>query len=137
MNKETICIIAGLIGSSFSSIFGGWSQALTALCCLMAVDYISGIICAGVFHVSPKTATGALESSTGFKGLCRKGMIIAIVWLAYQLDLAAGSNIIKDGVCVAYIVNESISIVENAGLMGVPVPEQLKSAIDALRKKEE
>lgn len=137
MTKESICFVAGLIGSIFSGLFGGWTQALTTLCGLMAVDYISGIICAGVFHASPKSISGALESSIGFKGLFRKGMILAIVWIAYQLDLVIGSSIIKDGVCVAYIVNETISIIENAGLMGVPVPDQLKNAIDALRRREE
>lgn len=136
MTKDSVCFVSGLVGSVISSMFGGWTQALTTLLCMMAVDYISGLICAGVFHASTKTVSGALESSTGFKGLFRKGMILAIVWVAYQLDLVIGSSVIKDGVCIAYIVNEAISIIENAGLMGVPVPDQLKNAIDALRKKE-
>ena len=101
----------------------------------MTIDYISGLIVAGVFHKSPKTDTGSLESGTGWKGLCRKVMTLLFVWVAYRIDLTIGTNYIRDAVIIAFIANELISIVENAGLMGVPMPDVIVKAIDVLQKK--
>ncbi|MFR4029870.1 MAG: phage holin family protein, partial [Coprococcus sp.] len=70
-------------------------------------------------------------------GLCRKGMSLLFVLIAYRLDLAIGSNYIRDAVIIGFIVNETISIVENAGLMGVPLPEVINKAIDILTSKSE
>ena len=72
---------------------------------------------AGIFHKSTKTNTGALENSTGWKGLCRKGMTLIFVMVAYRLDLVIGTNYIRDAVTIAFIANETISLVENAGLI--------------------
>ena len=96
-----------------------------------------GIIVAGVFHRSGKSENGALESRAGFKGLCRKGMILLILLVACRLDLMLGTGYIKDCVCIAFVVNETLSIIENAGLMGVPIPQVLIKAIDVLKAKEE
>ena len=103
----------------------------------MAIDYVSGLVVAGVFHNSKKTTSGALESKAGWKGLCRKGMSLLFVLIAYRLDLAIGSNYIRDAVIIGFIVNETISIVENAGLMGVPLPKAINKAIDILTSKSE
>lgn len=134
--KVGILTIVGAIGGFISSMFGGWDSALTTLITFMAIDYITGLIVAGVFHKSPKTKTGALESKAGWKGLCRKGTTILIVLIACRLDLIMGTNFVRDAVIIAYIVNETISIVENAGLMGLPVPAVITRAIDVLKKKE-
>ncbi len=133
--KETICAIIGTIGGCIAAAFGGWSAALTTLCIFMAVDYITGLIVAGVFKKSEKTETGGLESRAGWKGLCRKGVTLIIVLVAARLDLVIGATVIKDGVVIAFIANETISIVENAGLMGIPVPGVIMRAIDVLKKK--
>ncbi len=133
--KETICAIVGTIGGCIAAAFGGWNAALTTLCIFMAVDYITGLIVAGVFKRSDKTATGGLESRAGWKGLCRKGVTLVIVLVAARLDLVIGATFIKDGVIIAFIANETISIVENAGLMGVPIPGVIIRAIDTLKKK--
>lgn len=135
--KNWIITAAGAIGSTIAAAFGGWSAALTTLAIFMAIDYLSGIIVAGVFHMSPKTDTGALESRAGFKGLIRKGCILVMVLIGHRLDMIFGGNYIKDGVCIAFIANELISIVENAGLMGVPIPKIITKAIDMLHKKED
>lgn len=135
--KETICTAAGLIGSSIASLFGGWSTGMTTLMIFMAIDYIGGIIVAGVFHSSNKTDTGALESVAGWKGICRKGMSLLIVLIAYRLDLIIGTSYIRDAVIIGFITNELISIIENAGLMGIPLPAVLTRAIDILQKKSE
>lgn len=135
--KNAICTTAGAIGGVIASLFGGWDAGLATLVMFMAIDYVSGLVVAGVFHNSKKTASGALESKAGWKGLCRKGMSLLFVLIAYRLDLAIGSNYIRDAVIIGFIVNETISIVENAGLMGVPLPKVINKAIDILTSKSE
>lgn len=133
--KTAICSIIGVIGGMIASAFGGWDAALTTLVLFMVIDYISGLIVAGVFHASRKTESGTLESRAGWKGLCRKGMTLLFVLIAYRLDLAIGVSYIRDTVIIGFIANELISIVENAGLMGIPLPSVITKAIDVLTKK--
>lgn len=135
MTKNILISIIGVIGSAIASAFGGWTTGLTTLVIFMAIDYITGLIVAGVFHKSTKTETGTLESRAGFKGLCRKGAMLLVVLVAYRLDLAVGTAYIKDAVIIAFIANEAISIIENAGLMGVPMNDTIKNAIDVLQRK--
>lgn len=130
-----ICSILGIIGSAIATIFGGWDAGLVTLLIFMGLDYISGLVVAGVFHTSTKTETGALESKAGWKGLCRKCMILIFVLVAYRLDLVIGTTYIRDAVIIAFIANELISLVENAGLMGVPLPHVITKAIDILQKR--
>lgn len=137
MEMNFIKGIIGITGALAASLFGGWDTALVTLLIFMAIDYISGLIVAAVFKKSPKTETGALESRAGFKGLFRKGMTLLIVLIACRLDLVMHTNFIRDAVVIAYIVNESISIIENAGLMGIPVPKAIIKAIDILKRKED
>ena len=135
--KEGICTGIGVIGGAIASIFGGWDSALITLLIFMGIDYISGLVVAGVFHNSKKTDTGTLESRAGFKGLCRKGMTLLFVLVGYRLDLVIGTNYIRDAVIIGFIANEAISIVENAGLMGLPLPAIITKAIDILTKQAE
>lgn len=101
----------------------------------MAIDYVTGLLVAGVFHNSGKTENGALESRAGWKGLCRKCITLLMVLVATRLDLVTGTNFIRDAVVIAFIANETISIVENAGLMGINIPPAITSAIEVLKKK--
>lgn len=133
--KNGICTIVGVVGSFIASLFGGWDTALVTLVIFMAVDYITGLVVAGVFHKSPKTDGGTLESRAGWKGLCRKGMTLLVVLVACRLDLIMGSNFIRDATIIAFIANETISIIENAGLMGAPIPGVLVKAIEVLKQK--
>ena len=135
--KKTICAIWGIAGSAIASLFGGWDAGLATLLIFMAIDYMSGLIVAGVFHTSNKTNSGSLESRAGWKGLCRKCMTLLFVLVAYRLDLVIGTNYIRDAVIIAFIANETISLVENAGLMGIPLPAVITKAIDVLQKKVE
>ena len=137
MNKHMICTAIGAVGSFIASIFGGWDTALATLLIFMAVDYITGLLVAGVFHASPKSENGALESKAGFKGLIRKGLVLVVILVACRMDMLLGVNYIRDAACIAFIVNEPISMVENFGLMGVPFPEPIKEAIELLQKKGE
>lgn len=118
-------------------MFGGWDAALITLMIFMGIDYLTGLIVAGVFHNSTKTESGSLESRAGWKGLCRKGVSLLIVLVACRLDVTMGSNFIRDAVVIAFIANETISIVENAGLMGVPIPAVIVKAIEVLTKRAE
>lgn len=128
-------MMLALIISAVSQLFGGWDKALVTLIIFMGIDYITGLIVAGVFKASPKTRTGALESRVGFKGLIQKGMILFMVLIATRLDLIMETHFVRDAVVIAYIVNESISIMENAGLMGLPIPPAIIKAIDILKRK--
>lgn len=135
--KEGIFTGIGVVGGFIASLFGGWDAALVTLIIFMSVDYLTGLIVAGVFHNSEKTETGTLESRAGWKGLCRKGVSLLVVLVACRLDLVIGSNFIRDSVVIAFIANETLSIVENAGLMGIPIPAVIARAIDVLKKKAE
>lgn len=135
--KRVICTVVGMVGGFIASLFGGWSTGLVTLLIFMSIDYLSGLIVAGVFHNSPKTGTGTLESRAGWKGLCRKCMTLLFVLIAYRLDLALGISYIRDSVILGFMTNELISIVENAGLMGIPLPPVITKAIDVLTKKAE
>ena len=133
--KGIILAICGFVGGAASAVFGGWNAALTTLCIFMAGDYISGLVVAGIFKQSPHSKNGALESRAGLKGLFRKCAMLFFVLIACRLDIVLGVNFIKDGVVTAFICNEVISIVENAGLMGVPMPPVITRAIEILKKK--
>lgn len=135
--KVRILSVIGCVGSVIASLFGGWDAALVTLLIFMGVDYVTGLIVAGVFHTSEKTENGALESRAGWKGLCRKGVTLLVVLVACRLDLMMGSNFIRDAVVIAFVANETISIIENAGLMGVPIPAVIVKAIGVLKKKAE
>lgn len=135
--KNVLAMFIGIVGSMITTIFGEWSAGLTTLIFFMAIDYISGLLVAGVFKASTKSETGALNSKAGFKGLCKKGMILLFVLIAYRLDLLIGTDYIRDAAIIGFCVNELISIVENAGLMGIPLPPVLIKAIDVLINRED
>lgn len=136
--KVAICGGIGVVGSVIAEVFGGWDAAMITLVTLMIIDYIMGVLVAAVWHNSPKSETGTLESRAGWKGLCRKGVILLIVLIAARLDILLGtSNIVRNAAIIGYSANELISVIENAGLMGVPIPSIIQKAIDVLQKKAE
>ena len=134
--KTFICSACGTVGSFIAYALGGWDTAVITLFVFMCIDYITGLILAGVFHKSQKTKTGGYNSKVGWVGLAKKGVTILFVVIATCLDNLIGSNYIRDAVCIGFIVNELISIVENAGLMGLPIPTVITKAIDILQDKE-
>lgn len=134
--KAMICAGVGVVGSAIATAFGGWDTTIITLITVMIVDYITGVIVAGIFHNSPKTESGSLESKAGWKGLLRKGVTLLIVLVAARLDVVLGTTFIRNAVIIGYIVNELISIIENAGLMGVPIPAAIQKAIEVLQSKE-
>lgn len=133
MSKTLVCSVFGAIGGFVAALFGGWDAGMTTLVMFMCIDYVSGIIVAGIFQQSKKTENGALSSGIGWKGLARKCMTLLCVLIAYRLDLMIGTNYIRDAVVIGFCANELISIIENAGLMGLPLPSVLIDAIDVLK----
>lgn len=135
--KEFACTIAGAIGGFLSYFFGGWSSALTTLIIFMAIDYITGSMVAGVFNKSTKTEHGALDSRVGWEGLCKKCVTLFLVLVAVRLDIVAGTTFFKDGAVMGFVLNEALSIIENASLMGVKFPKRITKAIEVLKGKTE
>lgn len=130
--RLTICTIGGVVGGVIVTQLGGWDKWLETLVLFMILDYITGLIVAGVFHNSTKTESGALESRAGWKGICRKCGILLAVLVACRLDLLLGITYTRSAVIVGFIINETISIMENLGLMGLPFPDAIQKAIELL-----
>lgn len=125
-------------GGAVAGFFGGWNAILTVLLVAMAVDYASGLIVA-MAGKSLKTESGGLNSKIGFVGLAKKGMICLVVLTATLLDKAVGNatSVFQMAVCCFYIANEGVSILENAAIVGLPVPGIVKRALDELKQKGE
>jgi toxin secretion/phage lysis holin len=133
--KQTLCTGLGITGAFLSWAFGGWDAALTALMICICVDYISGSLVALVFHNSNKSDTGAYNSAYGLKGLCKKGLMLMFVLVAVQIDRLMGAEYVRDAVCIGFCSNEILSITENLGLAGVPMPQAVVKALEQLQKK--
>ena len=102
-------------------LYGDWDGLLTALLCFVILDYVTGVICAIVDH--------RLSSQIGFKGVCKKVLIFIMVGIGHLLDayvLGSDGSMIRTAVIVFYLANEGLSIVENAGHVGLPIPKKLK-----------
>ena len=127
--------LAGIAGA-LAGFMGEWSALLTALAVLMVMDYATGVALAWRGR-SPKSQTGGVSSEAGFDGLLKKAFIIMIVLLATILDhaLGTGSMVFQTATVCYYIANEGLSILENAALMGVPVPGAVERALEVFRKK--
>lgn len=135
MIKNAVCTATGVVVTFLASLFGGWDLNTSTLIAFMVIDYITGLT-VGFMNRSTKTASGGLNSYIGFKGLCKKFMILVMVVVAVRVDLMLGTNYIRNVVVIGYIVNELISITENSALLGLPVPTVIVRAIDVLKQKE-
>ena len=118
--KETICMIAGVVGGVITTLLGGWDSALATLVVFMGIDFVTGIVTAAMGK-SKHSKSGALNSKAG--------------WIGLRIDTLIGTNYIRDAVCISFCLNELLSIVENTTLMGVPYPPVFKKAIDVLQTK--
>lgn len=130
-------IIVSVIGGVVLLIIGEWNAGLQMLLLLMGIDYIMGLLLAIVFHKSKQTEEGGLESRACFKGLCRKSAILACVIIANYLDIISRSNYIRSAVITGFCINESISIIENAVLMDIPVPKNLQKMLEVIKKSKD
>lgn len=134
--KTVICTVLGVIGGFIAQLFGGWTEDIVTLISFMAVDFVMGLLLAGVFHKSNKSENGNLNSRAGWKGLCKKCVTLLFVLIAHRLDVSLGTEYIRTATIIGFIANEVISIVENAGLMGLPLPKVITKAIDILKKED-
>ena len=123
-------------GATIAAILGGWDSSIQTLVGFMAVDYVLGVIIALFWHVSPKSKDGTFESDASFQGLLRKGCILLVVYVAARLDLLfCDGQFIRTAVILFFIANEGFSIIENIGIMGVPMPQIVKDAFAAIKKQ--
>ena len=133
--KDMVLAALAAVGSAIAGALGGWDSALSTLLILMAVDYVTGVLVAAVWHKSAKTDSGGVSSAAGFKGLLRKAVILLMVLLGAMMDRTMGIDYVRTAVCLFYVANEGLSILENTAIMGVPYPAFVKNMLDALRKK--
>ena len=128
--KMTILTVFGAIGSFIANIFGGWGEDMITLLIFMGTDFLLGLLIAAFWKKSNKSESGALSSYSAWKGLVRKGVTLLVV-----LDILIGTDYIRTAVIIAFCANELISIVENLGIMGVPLPTVITKAIEILQNK--
>jgi len=134
--REAIAAAIGTSGAFIISSLGGWDTSLQTLVSFMAINYISGLAVAGIFKRSKNSVNGALSSDYCWRGLAKKGMKLLFVLIGYRLDLMIGADFVRTAIIIAFISHELISIIENAGMMGIPIPAKLYKAIDILNGKE-
>lgn len=119
----TVTGVAGVVSEYF---FGTWNAALEALVWAMVIDYLTGVIAA---YINPRLM---LDSRTGFRGICKKILILLLVSLAHFVDNATGQQIVCTAVIWFFLGNEGLSILENAAKAGVPIPDRLRQTLQQL-----
>ena len=119
------------IGGWLGYFLGGMDGLLTALIVFMAIDYVTGIMCA--------VADKKLSSAIGFKGICKKVLIILLVGVAHIVDLhvVGTGNALRGAVVCFYLSNEGVSLLENAAHLGLPIPEKLKTVLQQLHNRDD
>ncbi|QLY82223.1 phage holin family protein [Clostridium intestinale] len=136
--KNGFYVVIGLTGGAIGNYLGGMDNLLKALLFIMVADYITGLTVAVIFKKSTKTETGAAESKAGFIGIIKKCFVLTIIAVVAQVDTVLGTNgFFRNAALIGFMVNELLSIVENAGLMGINLPPAVTNAIDVLKKKSE
>lgn len=135
--KTGVLSVAGVIGSFVAQHLGGWDGAIITLTSFMVADLATGYALALIFKNSPKTESGRASSAEGFKGICKKVMMLVMVFMAVRIDILIGTDYIRDGVVIAFTLNEILSITENAGQMGLDLPPVLTKGIEILKSKNE
>ena len=131
--KNVILFSLSMLGSFVVEFLGGVDTVLIALLLFMAVDYITGMAVAFIFHKSKKTQGGGASSKEGFKGIVKKICMLLLVGLAHELDIIMGVDYTRAMAILFFIGNEGLSVLENMGLMGVKYPAFLIKALEALR----
>lgn len=120
--------VTAVLGSVVTFSFGIWTESLTVLTVLMGIDYISGVAAA------IRSGSG-LSSAVGFWGLGKKGLVFLVILLSHRIDLLLGTNVVMGGAISFYLVNELLSVVENYGRLGLPLPDSLRRVARILRDR--
>lgn len=135
MNKlNNLSVAFGVVGSFLAGLFGGWSTGISVLCIFIVIDFVTGLISASLCK-SHKTASGGLSSRVVWQGVAKKLFELILVVVGHQLDLLIGASYVRDAVVIMYIVTEGISILENASLIGLPIPNVIKRVLDVLKEQ--
>lgn len=126
-----IRIAFAAIGGVLGGFLGGLDGLVYALIAFVIIDYLTGVMVA----ITEKR----LSSEVGFKGICKKIVIFALVGIAHILDtrIIQTGSVLRTAVIFFYIANEGISILENAALLGLPIPEKLKSVLEQIKDESE
>lgn len=128
--ENLIKTVIAISGAAASYLFGGWSALLGILLAFVVIDYATGVLAAGV--------EGRLSSKAGLLGIAKKVFIFVMVAIAHLVDTALGDgNLLRDATIFFYLANELLSIVENAGRVGLPVPDPIRRAVEALKERGE
>lgn len=119
------------VGGWLGWFLGGCDGLLYALIAFVAIDYITGVMCAINDH--------SLSSEVGFRGICRKVLIFLLVGIANSLDVnvIGTGSVLRTAVIFFYISNEGVSLMENAAHLGLPVPEKIKVVLEQLHDRAE
>ncbi|OAB34235.1 holin [Paenibacillus glacialis] len=117
-----------LLGSAATYLLGEWSELISFFLFAIVIDYVTGIL------ASLKEGKG-LSSSVGFWGLAKKGLMLLVVILAHRLDELFGTDVIMIGAIYFYLANELISVTENYGRMGLPLPNKIRDVIAIFKQK--
>ena len=133
--KNTVLAFLAGMASVFSQTLGGWDSFLSALVMFMIADYITGMVVALVFHKSQKTKNGGASSSVGYKGIVKKTCILILIALSVRVDEISGTHYVRSATIFFFLGNEGLSVIENLALMGVPYPEFVKKALEAVKEK--
>ena len=133
-NKNMILFVLSMVGSFIVNFLGGVDTVLIALLLFMAVDYITGIAVAFIFHKSKKTAGGGASSKECLKGIIKKLCMLLLVGLAHELDVILGVDYTRTMAILFLIGNEGLSVLENMGLMGITYPAFLIKALESLKE---
>ena len=131
------CSSIGAIGGIITHLLGGFDKGLILLIALMVADYITGVIVAGVFRKSYHSKAGGLSSKAGKEGLSKKVTVLIFVIIGALMDDYFGIDVVRNSIIIGFSANELISVVENAGLMGLPLPTAITNAIEILKHNAE
>jgi toxin secretion/phage lysis holin len=128
---NTVQIIFAAIGGWLGWLLGGWDGFLYALVAFVVIDYLTGLMAAAVEK--------KLSSEVGFRGIFKKILIFMLVGIGSILDrqIIGDGSVLRTAVIFFYISNEGISIIENAGRIGLPIPQKLKDILEQLKTKED
>jgi len=130
MNLQLFNGTVAAIGAAASYAFGEWNQLFAVFLLTIAIDYVTGVAAA------LKERKG-LNSEVGFWGLAKKALMLLIIMLAHRMDIAFDINVLMTGSIYFYLANELISITENYGRLGLPMPDALRKMIEVLKNKDQ
>jgi toxin secretion/phage lysis holin len=127
-------IVGGVIGL-ITTLYGGFTMGVQVLLIFAICDWVTGVFTSIVLGKSDKTINGAYSSKVGFEGICRKVLMFIFVMLAHQVDLLVGTDYLKDAICIAFILNECYSMLENAKLWGLSIPTTIIEVLENFKNK--